>query len=164
MIVAFVALPICCMLVTLLVVYFKNQWALVATQVLDDIGAGVYDTMLPIILVKKLLQGSVYFGFVFEFIVTMWRIGHGVLLLIGEALFRSFNYMAAFVALRAIETVYLPVFVLFFNIKATSVKCKANKESSERTRDISRTLSILGGEINGLVTVVPRSGVLGRDL
>jgi len=99
--VAFVVLPIRCTLVAIMVLYRSNPWALVATQILDGIGAGVYDTMLPII-VKKLTEGSGRFGFTFGFIISCWSIGHGVSLLVGEAIVYSFGYATAFLALGGI--------------------------------------------------------------
>ena len=72
--------------------------------------------MLPII-VKKLTEGSGRFGFTYGFIVTCWRIGHGVSLLLGEIIVFYISYVAAFWIFGAIGLVNLVSFVLFFRFR-----------------------------------------------
>jgi len=116
MIVAFVVLPVRCAMIACMVAYWNNPWALVATQILDGVGAGVYDIMLPIV-VKKLTKGTGRFGFTFGFTVTCWRIGHGLSLFLGEVMVHSFGYSAAFWVLCAVGLLNLIGFVSFFSLK-----------------------------------------------
>merc|ERR1711937_213749 len=68
-----------------------NQYALAATQIWEGVGSGIYDTLLPLI-VKALVDGSGRFGFTFGFIVTCWRVGHGLSILVGEAILKAANH------------------------------------------------------------------------
>merc|ERR1711935_556031 len=68
--------------------YYPNKYALVATQVFDGIGAGIYDTVMPLV-VRSLVMGSGRFGVTFGFIVTCWRLGHGLSLLFGESILKA---------------------------------------------------------------------------
>jgi MFS family permease len=114
--IAFIVLPIRCTLIALMILYWNNPYILVATQIFDGIGAGIYDIMLPII-VKKLTEGSGRFGFTYGFIVTCWRIGHGVSLLLGEIIVFYISYAAAFWIFGGIGLVNLISFVLFFRFR-----------------------------------------------
>ena len=67
------------------IIYRPNVYAMTVVQILDGIGAGIYDTMIPIV-VKRLTEGSGHFGFAFGFIITCWRIGHGLSLLLGKCI------------------------------------------------------------------------------
>lgn len=102
-----------------MVLYWNNPYILVATQIFDGIGAGIYDIMLPII-VKKLTEGSGRFGFTYGFIVTCWRIGHGVSLLLGEIIVFYISYAAACWIFGGIGLVNLISFVLFFRFREDS--------------------------------------------
>ena len=113
--IALVILPIRCAVIALLVMYFQNPYFLVATQLFEGVGAGIYDIMLPVI-VKKLTEGSGRFGFTYGFIVTCWRIGHGVSLLLGEAMVHYLGYKSAFWILGGIGLINLLSFILFFRI------------------------------------------------
>ncbi|EJK47434.1 major facilitator superfamily transporter [Thalassiosira oceanica] len=62
MTVAFVTVPVRCAAIALLVEFSNSPWALVSTQTLEGIGAGVYDVMIPIV-VQKMTKGSGRFGF-----------------------------------------------------------------------------------------------------
>jgi len=125
MMVAFLALPIRCAAIALLITYWNNPWGLTATQVFDGIGAGVYDIMLPII-VKKLTKGSGRFGFAYGFIITCWRIGHGVSILFGEAIVHSFGYTAVFITMGGLGLVNLLGFAMFFNFDAADDEINAD--------------------------------------
>lgn len=117
--IAFIVLPIRCSLIALAILYWNNPYILVATQIFDGIGAGIYDIMLPII-VKKLTEGSGRFGFTYGFIVTCWRIGHGVSLLLGEIIVFYISYAAAFWIFGGIGVVNLASFILFFRFRETT--------------------------------------------
>jgi len=110
--IAFIVLPIRCTFISIMILFWSNPWALVSTQIFDGIGAGVYDTMLPII-VKNFTKGSGRFGFTYGFIITCWRIGHGLSLLLGEAIVHSFGYATAFWVLGSIGLINFVSFVLF---------------------------------------------------
>jgi len=127
MIVAFVTVPARCLAIALMVEYFSNPWALTASQALEGIGAGVYDVMIPII-VQQMTKGTGRFGFTFGFIVSMWRIGHGASVFLGESLVQSFNYTIAFGTLGAIGLVNLIVFVLFFKLESGSTPAEEEKK------------------------------------
>lgn len=114
--IAFIVLPIRCAMIALMVMYWQNPYVLVATQIFDGIGAGIYDIMLPVI-VKKLTEGSGRFGFTYGFIVTCWRVGHGMSLLLGEIIVHYMGYSSAFWILGSIGLVNLLSFVSFFNLK-----------------------------------------------
>lgn len=58
---------------------------LTATQALDGIGAGIYDTLIPIAL-GQMTENTGRFGFTYSLILTCWRIGHGASFLLGECI------------------------------------------------------------------------------
>jgi MFS family permease len=130
MMVAFLILPIRCALIAVLVSYWSNPWALAATSTLEGLGAGVYDTMLPII-VKRMTQGSGRFGFTFGFIVTCWRLGHGVSVFFGEAIVHSFGYAAVFIVLGCMGLMNLLVFTFFYSPYSTRAEKKDGKSKVE---------------------------------
>ena len=101
---AHIVLPIRCAMLAMLVVFWDNKYAITATQIFDGIGAGVYDTMIPIV-VTKLTTGSGRFGFTFGFIVTCWRVGHGFSYLLAEAIASAASYEVAFISLGSIGIV-----------------------------------------------------------
>ncbi|HCH61989.1 MAG: hypothetical protein CL927_16090 [Deltaproteobacteria bacterium] len=113
--VALIILPIRCAVIAMMVMYWQNPYFLVATQLFEGVGAGIYDIMLPVI-VKKLTEGSGRFGFTYGFIVTCWRIGHGVSLLLGEAIVHYMGYSSAFWILGSIGVLNLLSFVSFFRL------------------------------------------------
>lgn len=75
-----------------------NEYAVTATQVFDGLGAGIYDTIMPLVI-KTLVHGTGRFGFTYGFIITCWRLGHGLSLLLGEAIVQTSSYEAAFFTL-----------------------------------------------------------------
>jgi len=131
MMVAFLAFPIRCASIALMINYWNNPWGLTATQIFDGIGAGVYDIMLPII-VKELTQDTGRFGFTYGFIITCWRIGHGVSILFGEAIVHNFGYTAVFFAMGSLGLVNLLGFALFFSFDSVQT-IKTNSENSVQT-------------------------------
>ena len=149
MMVAFVLLPIRPFLIAVLISYWNNPWALAATMILEGIGAGVYDTMLPII-VKKMTQGSGRFGFTFGFIVTCWRLGHGLSVFFGEAIVHSFGYTVVFIVLACMGLLNLLVFTFFYSPYSTTAekKCDSEIENSQSAREKHRNpnLQILAEE------------------
>jgi len=82
------SLPIRCALCALLAIYFPNRYALAATQIFEGFGSGIYDTLMPIV-VKELVRGSGRYGFTFGFIITCWRLGHGLSLLLAESILKA---------------------------------------------------------------------------
>jgi len=55
------------------------------------------------LVVKVLVEGSGRYGFTFGFIVTCWRLGHGLSILVAEAILKSAdeNYEVPFFVLGA---------------------------------------------------------------
>jgi MFS family permease len=98
LLVAHLILPVRCTTVALLAMYNRNRYALAATQVFEGLGAGIYDTLLPL-LVRRLVVGTGRFGFTFGFIIACWRLGHGASLLLGESVVQASSYEAAFFTL-----------------------------------------------------------------
>jgi MFS family permease len=138
MMVAFLVLPIRCASIAILIAYWNNPWALAATSAFEGIGAGVYDTMLPII-VKKLTEGSGRFGFTFGFIVTCWRMGHGVSVLFGETMVHSFGYTVAFIVLGCVGVLNLLGFAFFYSIDSEVKAGAADLEKKEVKHEIDET-------------------------
>ena len=68
--------------------YEPNEYAIVATQIFEGLGAGIYDTLIPLV-VKSLVQGTGRFGFTFGFMITCWRLGHGVSMLLAEGIVQA---------------------------------------------------------------------------
>ena len=64
--------------------------------------AGIYDTLLPLV-VQALIGGSGRFGFTFGFVVTCWRLGHGLSILVAESILKAaeHRYEAPFFACMA---------------------------------------------------------------
>ena len=85
LVVGHLILPIRCTMLALLAMFERNKYALASTQVFDGLCSGIYDTLMPLV-VKSLVQGSGRFGFTFGFIVTCWRLGHGLSWLLAEAI------------------------------------------------------------------------------
>jgi len=130
MMVAFLALPIRCASIALMIHYWNNPWGLITTQIFDGIGAGVYDIMLPII-VKKLTQGSGRFGFAYGFIITCWRIGHGVSILFGEVIVHSFGYTTVFITMGCLGLVNLLGFAMFFSFDSVQTMRTSKSSGSD---------------------------------
>ena len=97
---------------TLLVNYWNNKYALTATQILDGVAAGIFDTMIPIV-VGTMTAGSGRFGFVYGFIITMWRLGHGFLVLVGESIVHAIGYNTVFLIQDGIGIIALLVLIVF---------------------------------------------------
>merc|ERR1712224_393693 len=114
MVVAFAILPLQAIVITLLVNYWNNEYALISTQILVGIGAGIFDTMIPIV-VGTMTSGTGRFGFAYGFIITMWRLGHGCSVLLGETVVGAtdYNYSVAFITQGIIGIVALVVLLVF---------------------------------------------------
>ena len=118
-------LSIRCAILAVLVVFWDNKYAITATQIFDGIGAGVYDTMIPIV-VTKLTMGSGRFGFTFGFIVTCWRVGHGFSYLLAEAITSAASYEVAFISLGSIGIV--SCVILLFGVQVPKDGVLSTKE------------------------------------
>ena len=90
-----------CAMIISMIQWWDNEYTLIATQVLDGVGAGIYDTLLPL-MVSLLTDGSGRFGFTYSLILTCWRLGHGTSVLLGEAIVHAVSYQAAFLTLVGI--------------------------------------------------------------
>jgi len=94
--------------------YSGNRYALCSTQILDGMGASVYDAVQPVI-VSRLTQNSGRFNVTFGFVVTCHRIGHGLSLLLGESIVHASSYEAAFLTHGVIGMVSFAI--LFFGVE-----------------------------------------------
>lgn len=79
----------------------QDKYALLATQTLDGVGAGIFDTLIRV-AVMRLTQGTGRFGVTFGFVITCWQVGHGFSILLSEFIVQYAGYTAAFLTLAAI--------------------------------------------------------------
>jgi len=84
-----------CAMIVILIEWWDNKYALTATQVMDGIGAGIYDTLIPIV-VGQATEGSGRFGFTYGINLTCWRIGHAASFALGEFIAYAISYKVAF--------------------------------------------------------------------
>jgi MFS family permease len=126
MIAAFAILPIQGIVLALLVNFWNNKYALTATQILVGVSAGIFDTMIPIV-VGTMTAGTGRVGLAYGFALTMWRFGHGCSVLLGEAVVHAFDYSVAFIAQGAIGVVALAVLIAFVRFDTQN-----NEESKKR--------------------------------
>jgi len=129
LVLAHLVLPIRCGLIAVMVKWWDNKYAICSTQLLDGVGAGIYDTMIAIV-VSKLTVGTGRFGVTFGFIVTCWRIGHGFSYLLAETIWHKYGAEVAFLTLGAIGIVSL--IILVFGV---TVPDYDNKQLSSRSFD-----------------------------
>jgi len=115
LILAHLALPVRCALLAVMINIWDNKYAICATQILDGIGAGLYDTMIPIV-VAKITGDTGRFGFAFGFIVTAWRLGHGFSLMLSESVLHVSSYEVTFITQGAIGIASLLLLILFVRI------------------------------------------------
>jgi len=132
MILAFAILPVQDLVLTLLVKYWNNKYALTATQIFAGISAGIFDTMLPIV-VGTMTAGSGRFGFVYGFIITMWRLGHGFSVLLGESIVHAMSYEAVFLIQGGIAILALLVLIVFVRFDTTN-----GEKATEREPNITQ--------------------------
>lgn len=124
-------------MLTLLVNYWNNKYALTATQILDGVAAGIFDTMIPIV-VGTMTAGSGRFGFVYGFIITMWRLGHGFSVLVGESIVHAIGYNTVFLiqaGIGIIALLVLIVFVRFDDKKNGKAVTKREPNTTHNTQD-----------------------------
>merc|ERR1719263_250067 len=88
-------LPLQSIVIALLVNFWPNKYALTATQLLVGFSAGIFDTMIPVV-VGTMTEGSGRYGFTFGFAITCWRLGHGCSVLLGKSIVHGAGYAAAF--------------------------------------------------------------------
>lgn len=92
---AHIVLLVRCAAIVAMIEWWDNKFALTATQALDGIGAGIYDTLIPI-AVGQMTENTGRFGFTYSLILTCWRIGHGASFLLGECIAHAVSYKVAF--------------------------------------------------------------------
>mmetsp|Transcript_6521 Transcript_6521/g.7306 ORF Transcript_6521/g.7306 Transcript_6521/m.7306 type:complete len:439 (+) Transcript_6521:32-1348(+) len=105
----------CTMILSMIQWWDNKKYALTATQALEGIAAGIYDTMLPI-AAGQLIHDSGRFGLTYSIMLTTWRIGHGVSVFLGEYIVHAVSYQVAFLAhggLVIISLMWLIAFVRF---------------------------------------------------
>jgi len=110
LVLAHLVLPLRCGLIAIMVTWWDNKYAICSTQLLDGVGAGIYDTMISIV-VSKFTVGTGRFGVTFGFIVTCWRIGHGFSYLLAETIWHQFGAAVAFLSLGGIGIISLIILV-----------------------------------------------------
>jgi len=93
---AHLVLLVRCAMIVIVIELWDNKYTLTATQTLDGIGAGIYDTLIPLV-VGQLTEGTGRYGFTFGLILLCWRIGHGASLLLGEFIAHAVSYKVAFI-------------------------------------------------------------------
>jgi len=131
LILAHIVLPVRCCILAITITYFDNNYIICATQIFDGIGAGIYDTMIPIVI-SNMVADSGRFGFAYSFIITCWRVGHGCSLMLGEFVLHVTSYRVAFLTQGGISIISLILLVFCVNIPddSTTLK-KTEKEDSE---------------------------------
>jgi len=126
---AHIVLPMRCCLIVLFITFFDNKYIVCATQIFDGIGAGLYDTMIPIV-VSKMVTDTGRFGFTFGFIITSWRLGHGFSLFLGEFIVHASSYEVAFLVQGGIGMISLLLLIFTVNIPKNNVE-KENENDSK---------------------------------
>ena len=132
LLIAHLVLPIRCTILAILVATWDNRYAMTATQIFDGIGAGLYDTMIPIV-VTKMTAGTGRFGFTYAFIVTCWRVGHGFSVLLAEAIAQGSGYEAAFISQGAIGLVAAMILFCGVTLPSESQNKKPPSSDSENS-------------------------------
>ncbi len=93
----FIAVPIRCFLIVLLLKVWPNTYALLAMQIFDGVGVGAFGLSL-IVITKALTEGTGRFSFTLGFIITSWMIGAALSnLLFGYI--ANISYIWAFISL-----------------------------------------------------------------
>jgi hypothetical protein len=131
-------------------------------MIVEGIGAGVYDTMLPII-VKKMTLGSGRFGFTFGFIVTCWRLGHGVSVFFGEAIVRSFGYTVVFIVLACLGLVNLLVFTFFYSPYSTTAEKKDGQSKVDVIKEEERENILANNIVANIADIRDHIAAAGSD-
>uniref|UniRef100_A0A7S0Q2F5 Major facilitator superfamily (MFS) profile domain-containing protein n=1 Tax=Coccolithus braarudii TaxID=221442 RepID=A0A7S0Q2F5_9EUKA len=116
---AILILPIRCSMLAFLTMFAPNEFALVSTQIFEGVGAGIYDTLMPLV-VKRLVEGTGHYGFTYGFILTCWRIGHALSVLLGEFILKESSYEVAFFTLGGLGVLVAAVFLFCINIPPAS--------------------------------------------
>lgn len=107
------AVPVrCCLLVLLLRYRPTDDYALMATQLLDGIGAGTFGLSLPTVT-RALTVDTGRFSFTLGLTVTMWMVGSALSNLIGGYVVNFTNYTVGFTALGilGLPSVFLAAFM-----------------------------------------------------
>jgi len=112
---AHLVLLVRCAVIVIMIEWWDNKYALTATQALDGIGAGIYDTLIPL-LVGQLTEGTGRYGFTFGLILTCWRIGHAASLLLGEYIAYAVSYKVAFLTQGGIAIFSLLFFIVVVHL------------------------------------------------
>merc|ERR1719491_2051355 len=136
LILAHLALPVRCALLAVMINIWDNRFAICATQILDGVGAGLYDTMIPIV-VSKMTGDTGRFGFVFGFIVTTWRLGHGFSLMLGESVLHVSSYEVTFITQGGIGIASLVLLILFVRIPEDKPGLGDASKSPDNQKEIS---------------------------
>jgi len=147
LVLAHLVLPIRCGLLAIMVRWWDNDYAILSTQLLDGIGAGIYDTMVPIV-VSKFTVGTGRFGVTFGFIVSCWRVGGGFSYLLAETVWHKFGAGSAFLTQGSISIV--SVVILVFGVTVPTYE-------EAKAKDIARTPS--GCSLATMVPAAPSNEV-----
>lgn len=125
-------LPVRCTILALLAIYYPNKWLIAATQVFEGIGAGIYDTIMPLV-VKQLCEGYGHFGFTFGFIVTCWRVGHGLSVLLLEGVLKASDHSFEAPFIVAAGMGLLCCLLLLFGVDVPTPTPKGDEDGDGRS-------------------------------
>eukprot|EP00316_Scyphosphaera_apsteinii_P012458 CAMPEP_0119299946 /NCGR_PEP_ID=MMETSP1333-20130426/1958_1 /TAXON_ID=418940 /ORGANISM="Scyphosphaera apsteinii, Strain RCC1455" /LENGTH=424 /DNA_ID=CAMNT_0007301555 /DNA_START=112 /DNA_END=1386 /DNA_ORIENTATION=+ len=126
-----IMLPVRCAILGVLQLFYPNQYAITATQIFDGLCSGIYDTMLPLVVVR-LVRGSGHFGFTFGLMLTCWRLGHGVSWLMSESIYNASSYATAFFVLGGVGLLTMCLLAFGVNIPPAAPEGKENDKLEEK--------------------------------
>ena len=95
--------------------------------------ASIYDTLLPLVVKRlgALVQGTGRFGF--TFVISCWRLGHGLSLLLGESISQASSYEIAFFTLGGLGLLVTALLALCVHVPPA----KAVEDQREITQEVA---------------------------
>ena len=85
------------------------------------------------LVVKQLCEGSGHFGFTFGFIVTCWRVGHGLSILLLEAVLKASDHSFEVVFIVAAGMGLLCCLLLLFGVDVPTPTPKDHEDGDGRS-------------------------------
>ena len=113
------AVPLRCIAIIILNKYWPNQYALMATQLLDGIGAGTFGLSLPLVL-KVLTKGTGHFSFSFGAVSTLYMCGAALSNLISGFIVTFIDYSTGFVSLAVMGSISV-ILMSFVNVDVVHI-------------------------------------------
>ena len=107
-----IAVPIRCIVIVLLLKFWPNNYALLATQLFDGVGVGTFSLSLTCVT-KALTKGTGRFSFTLGFIITAHMVGAALSNLIGGYIVNLTSYTWGFISLGIMgsASVFLASFI-----------------------------------------------------